>query len=269
MGNRMSSIWLALVLILFLAVPGKAQIAVSAEMAANSAYDWRGITLVDQAVLQPAASVAFTGFSFGAWANVETIAPDGHDHWGMLGEHESGLGEVDIWAEYGKSIDTPGVGLDLAFGGIYYFFPVPDGDNTHTTELYGRFGIDHPLLPVMPSVTAYYDVDAVDGLYLEGSVGYEIEASHTITLELHSVTGYSVSQGGLGGYFAENGLTHSELTTAVALAAGPVHIVPAAHFQLSIDEATKHHGDNTKFWFGLGVSWHGVLPTVANSSGNH
>ncbi len=242
----------------------QAEISLSAEAAANYHYVWRGITFVDGLVVQPGVSVGIAGLSAGVWANWEVSAPDGVNHFGMLGTDESGLGELDLWVEYGKSIETPGgVGVDLAAGFIYYMFPVVNGDNTHTEEVYASVGLNLPAAPVSPGLAVYYDFGVVDGLYIEPSVSASLPAGPMVSVDLGAVAGLSASQ---DGNFGENGFTHADLSAGLSLAAGPLSIAPALHFQISNAAATKIRSmtslnSGSKIWFGVAVGWEGLFPT--------
>lgn len=241
----------------------QAEVSLSAEAAANYHYVWRGITFVDGLVVQPGVAVSVAGLSAGVWANWEVSAPDGVNHFGMLGTGESGLGELDLWVEYARSIETPGVGLDLAAGFIYYMFPVVNGDNAHTEEVYASVGLNIPNAPVSPALAIYYDFGLVDGFYLEPSVSASVPAGPTVSVDLGATAGLSASQ---DGNFGENGFTHADLSAGLSLAAGPLSIAPALHFQISNAATTKIRSmtslnSGSKIWFGVAVGWEGLFPT--------
>lgn len=243
-------------------IRAQTDVVIGAQTTFSHAYVWRGVTFVDNAVVQPAVTVGVGSFNLGAWANAETTAPDGIDHFGMLGAGESGLGEWDLWAEYAHSFATQTVGIDVSVGGIHYRFPNPAGSDSHTTEFYTGVALDLPAVPIKPALAVFYDVDAVDGAYVEGSLAYSSFISPFATLEFASLTGYSVSQ---NGNFGENGLTHADFSSGVALAAGPVSIVPTLHFQLCNAAATRVRSltaldSGTKVWFGVAVGWEQTLP---------
>jgi hypothetical protein len=255
------------VIAVFLAAPASAQVTVGADLGVHSAYVWRGLTLSSKPVAQPDLWLAVPvgssgGITVGGWGNIELGKYDGADEISEGGgEGGPDLTEFNWWAEYGHSFGSAQVTL----GATGYIYPNDAGitSDANTIEIYGRLGFSHLL---SPEIAAYYDIDKIKGLYLEGSLGYDIAVSPSFTLTLGALAGLSAGQGvneddpSESFNFAENGLTHVDLSASTEFAAGPIAISPAFHFQISNDEFTKFNkpskpDESMKIWFGITLSW--------------
>lgn len=133
------------------------------DAAFNNKYLWRGLLLTDGPVLQPSATVAWYRFSFNIWGNLDL-----DDANNMSGE----FNEVDYTIDYSTEVFGP---LDGSVGFIVYDFP--NTPFATTTEFYVGLGLD---VPLSPSLTAYFDIDEVDGIYLNGSIGHSVELPEVI-----------------------------------------------------------------------------------------
>jgi hypothetical protein len=259
--------FLGVIALTLLAPAATAQVTVGADLGLHSAYIWRGVTLSSKPVAQPDLWVSLPvgargAITFGGWGNIELGKYDDADEisegGGLAGPD---LTEFDWWAEYAHSFGT----AELALGATGYVYPNDAGitDEANTIEIYGRLGFAHVL---SPRVSAYYDLDKIKGLYLEGSLGYDVPVSQSFTLSLGALAGLSAGQGineddpDESFNFAGNGLTHVDLSASTEFAAGPFAISPAFHFQISADEATKFNtpskpDESVKIWFGITFSW--------------
>ena len=253
---------------LILAAPAaSAQVTVGADLGIHSAYVWRGLTLSSKPVAQPdlwlSLPVGGSGaITVGGWGNVELGKYDGADEISEGGgEGGPDLTEFDWWAEYAHSFGQ----AEFVFGATGYVYPndlvLTSDDNT--IELYARVGLANVL---SPRISAYYDIDKIKGFYLEGTIGYDVPVSESFAISLGALAGLSAGQGinqddpNESANFAENGLTHIDLSAATEFAAGPFAISPAFHFQISNDEFTKFNkpskpDESIKIWFGVTFSW--------------
>ena len=84
-----------------------------------SRYVWRGADFGESLSVQPALSVAGSGFELGAWASYATD-PDG-----------AGVNELDLWLGY--TIETESSG-SFSFGATDYYFPAPDAPDLFNFE---------------------------------------------------------------------------------------------------------------------------------------
>jgi uncharacterized protein Gcw-chp len=253
--------------------PAAAQVTVGADAPLLSGYVWRGVTYSNKPVVQPDVWVNLKGLTLGAWANVELAKYDGSNDISENGGNSAGVAEVDFWAEYART--TANVSWKL--GWIIYVFdmndPPPAGrfglySAFDTHEFYGQASVSG--LPVTPTLYVSYDADKVNGLYVQPSVSYGWKAAPKVTINLTGLAGFSGGQGvspdDFAANFAENGLTHVDLSASTSFAAGPVSIAPSFHFQISHDAFAKANGaevnnqdKDVKLWAGVGLSWSRAL----------
>ena len=262
----------ALALALVTARPLSAQVSVGVDLGAYSAYVWRGLTFTSGPVLQPDLwlSVPIGGnasFTAGGWFNVEIGKYDNpQDDLSESGGTSSlNVAEFDWWGEFGTSVGN----ATITLGATGYRFPNDAGFTKvfNTIEVYAKVGLGTVL---SPNFQAYYDVDNVKGLYLQGSVSHGLALSPSFTLTLGATAGLSAGQGcepnssmactASGFNFFDNGLTHVDFSAGTSFSAGSVTISPVFHFQISSDEFTKIRtptklDESAKIWFGLAMNW--------------
>jgi len=257
-----------------LSAPGtvSGQVVLTGDGGAFNSYVWRGVTLTNQVVLQPDAylTVPAGGGSLvvGAWGSIEPGRYDDPVHHLSEGGGTSSFNatEVDVWAEYGHSL---GPKLTGTLGSVLYLFPNQLGltnDVNRTVELYGKLQAG---VPLSPKLAAWYDVDKVKGLYLEGSLAHPIPAVPGFPVTLGALAGFSVSQGINPddpteiANFAKNTLTHVDLSATGALSVGPVVVSPTLHFLILNDDFTRITRPGTtkdvKAWAGLTLAWSKAL----------
>ncbi len=259
---------------LFIMAPmASAQVTVGADIGVFSAYTWRGLTLSSKPVIQPDLYLSIPlgagAITVGGWGNIELGKYDGtNDISEGGGAAGPDLTEFDWWAEYATSIRKATVTL----GVTGYVYPNDFGitSDANTIELYGRVGLATVL---SPRISAYYDVDKIKGLYLEGSISHPIAITPAFSLTLGALAGLNAGQGcepdsngvcqaTTSFNFFDNGLTHVDLSVSTSFGTGSLYFGPAFHFQINSDEATKFHNadpgkfdESTKIWFGMTVSW--------------
>jgi hypothetical protein len=256
-----------------LSVPADAsgQVVVTSDAGAFNAYVWRGVTLTNRFVLQPDLYVTFPAGGgsvvLGGWGSIEAGQYDDPVNDLSEGGGTSGFNatEVDLWAEYGHSL---GSNLTGTFGGILYLFPNDAGltnEVNRTVELYGKLQAG---IPLSPKLSAWYDVDKVSGLYLEGSVTQPL-AIPGFPVTLGALAGFSAGQGPNENdptqiaNFASNTLTHVDLSASGALAIGPLAVAPTLHFLILNDELTQITkpavSRDVKAWAGVTLTWSKAL----------
>jgi uncharacterized protein (TIGR02001 family) len=249
--------------------PAAAQTEFGIDVGAFSSYVWRGITLTSKPVLQPDLWLSFpiggASLTFGGWASVDIGSYDGSDDIAEGGGSSFNLAEFDPYAEIGYTLGK----AELTWGVTGYIYPNDAGltSDINTWEVYGKVGLDAPL---SPSIAAYYDIDKVKGLYVEGSLAHGLPLGAS-TLNLTALAGLSAGQHCSGGdallgtcdhaaNFQGNGLTHLDFSAGIDFEAGALTISPVFHLQVSQDELTKiNNGSDTdedfKIWGGVTVSW--------------
>ncbi|NOY80121.1 MAG: hypothetical protein GXP31_03855 [Kiritimatiellaeota bacterium] len=143
-------------------------------------YVWRGQLLTDDPVIQPSATLSWKGLSLNVWGSID--ATDVNEGSG----EEYRLQEVDYTLSYGF---TPTEGLDLEAGFITYTFP---GTGLYTTEeVYGSVSLSR--LPLTPTLAVYYDVDEVEGFYVNLSVDHTFQLTEKLALGLGAGIGWADS----------------------------------------------------------------------------
>jgi hypothetical protein len=241
----------------------QAQATVGADLGLFSGYVWRGISVTNRPVGQPNAYVAFpagkTTVTVGGWANVDLGRYDDSDDFSQSGGVSSfNVAEFDPWAE----VSVPAGKATLTGGVIGYVFPNDFGftDELNTWEVYGKVGL---AVPLSPKLAVYYDVDKVNGAYLEGSVAHSVPLG-SVSLALGALAGFSAGQAEADdpdelNNFAENGFTHLDLSAGVPFPVGIFSITPALHFVVNGDENTKFTSpgeeNDVKLWGGFTISW--------------
>jgi hypothetical protein len=261
------------------AVPGHAQTEVGVDLDVFSSYVWRGLSLTNKPVAQPAVWASFpagnAAITLGGWASIDLGKYDdlADDVSESGGSSAFNFAEFDPYAE----VSFP-VGKATLTGGITaYLYPNDeDAPNqfflltsaANTVEIYGKIGFDAPL---SPELSIYYDVDKIKGAYFQGAVSHSLAASEKVSIDLGAVAGVSAGQGlpddpfsDESANFVDDGFTHLDLSAGVPFTAGAFSITPVIHFQISGDEATKFTSpsnldEDVKLWGGVSIGWSKVL----------
>ena len=242
------------------AAPATAQVTLGWDVAGFSSYVWRGVTLSGKPVIEPDLYLTIplgkASLTAGGWANIELGKYDGGDISEGGGLAGPDLTEFDWWGEIGLPVGV----ATLTGGATGYIYPNDAGltKDFNTIEIYGKVALSTPL---SPKLSAYYDVDKVKGLYVEGSVSHGIPIG-AATLTFGALAGWTGGQEvgtDFGANFADNGLTHVDLSAAAGFSAGPVSITPSFHFVIANDDFTKFGNQgklhDTKIWGGVTISW--------------
>ncbi|HET6580085.1 MAG TPA: TorF family putative porin [Gemmatimonadales bacterium] len=256
---------------LAIATPAHAQARVGADMGILSSYVWRGLSLTNKAVAQPDLYVTFpagrAAVTVGGWANVDLGKYDdpGSDLSESGGLSALDLAEIDPWAE----ISVPAGKVTLTGGALLYIFPNDAGftSGSNTVELYAKAALDAAL---SPRLAVWYDIDKVNGAYIEASVAHSLALDEKTSLSLGALAGFNAGQSvpeGPGSTdlasFHDDGFTHLDLSAGVPLAAGAIAILPALHVVIGGDEFTRTtspgRAHDVKLWGGATVSWSRAL----------
>lgn len=255
------------------ATPGHTQATFGVDLDLFSSYVWRGVTYTNKPVAQPAVWVSFpagnASITAGGWANIDLGKYDNASDISESGGTSAfNFAEFDPYAE----VSFP-VGKATLTGGVTaYIYPNDDPGFTsdaNTVEIYGKVGLDAPLAP---ELSVYYDVDKIKGAYIEAGVSHSLPASEKISVDLGAVAGFSAGQGipddplsDESFNFADNGLTHFDLSAGVPFSAGVFSITPVLHVVINVDDATKvtkfdettglPNSKDVKLWGGVSFSW--------------
>ena len=257
-----------------------AQAEIGAELGLFSAYIWRGLSLTNKPVVEPDIWLSFpagnASLTVGGWANIDLGQYD--DPEGDISESGGissfNLSEFNPYAEVG----FPAGKATLTGGIIGYIYPNDLTDESNgglnsdfnTWELYGKAELD---VPLSPSLAVFYDIDKIDGAYIEAGVAHSLPLSEKLTLDLGALAGFSAGQDAdlddAGNpqaeffNFQENGFTHLDLSAGLPLTAGVFSITPVIHFVINGDELTKFTSptdeSDVKLWGGVSFGWSRTL----------
>ena len=185
----------------------ESDVGVGLDVAALSSYMWRGQTLNDKMAAQPSLTASKAGFALNAWANVN-----------VDGAYEGEFSEVDLTASYSTTLGPVALGAGI----VQYLFPnqtlaVEDGEDVAypgTVEVYASVGL--PDVPLAPTLTAYRDVDEIDGTYGMLGVGHSFELAEMASLSLSASLGAADADYNAG-YFGVDDAALNDLTVGAAL----------------------------------------------------
>jgi len=254
------------------AEPAAAQATIGWDASLFSSYVWRGLTYTNKPVLQPDLYVTIplgsASFTAGGWANIDIAKYDGSSDLSESGGSSAfNLAEFDWWGEFGIPVGK----ATLTAGGTGYLFPNKASSckigpcftsDANTIEIYGKVALD---VPLSPKVSAYYDVDLIKGLYIEGSIshGFPVGPKELTLGALAGWTGGQEEDSDKSFNFADKGITHIDLSASMGFEAGSLSITPSIHGVFGQDELTKFTKSNSKadfkVWGGFTISWSKAL----------
>lgn len=266
---------------LFGSTPAQAQATVGADLDLFSSYVWRGLSLTNKPVAQPALYISFPAgnaeVSVGGWASIDLGKYDdlADDISESGGSSAFNFAEFDPYAE----ISFPVGKATLTGGATAYIYPNDENapndfflltSDANTVEIYGKAALD---VPLSPELSIYYDVDKIKGAYIEGAVSHSLALSEKTSLDLGALAGFSAGQGvsddpDESANFFDDGFTHLDLSAGIPFTAGAFSLTPVLHFQISGDEITKitspsNLDKDVKVWGGVSISWSKALGEVA------
>ncbi|MBN2161904.1 MAG: MipA/OmpV family protein [Pontiellaceae bacterium] len=131
---------------------------VTAEAALLSSYVWRGQVYNNDAVLQPQITVSHMGFSLNVWGNYNLAGKD-------CGGVSSDFSEIDFSLAYNVPFNLSD--MEIVVGATHYTFPNTGVESTSEVFVNGAITTFEDLVvPVIPSVTLFGDVDEARGTYV-------------------------------------------------------------------------------------------------------
>ena len=211
--SSLSSIVMIVLIVTTTFLPAMAKdvvISVETEALVVSKYIWRGLEVNEDPVLQPSLTVAYGGFSFNIWGNMD-LTDFGEDECIYTSDCESRAGqftEIDLTLDYSHSFDK----FTLGGGIISYQFPNWD-ESEDTHEVYVAMSYDCLLAPAL---TIYYDFDEVDGFYANFSVGHSFAINDKVGVDLSGNIGYGDSDYNIA-YFGVDDRALVDVNCSIAL----------------------------------------------------
>jgi hypothetical protein len=163
---------------------GDGEVSGSASMGILNRYVFRGYRLGGgSAVIQPALSVSYRGFSASFWGNIDLnekatpcFVPDRPG--------QMSFNETDLVLSYGRSLGK----LDLSAGFIYYGTKyVAETQEIYAAVSYAIFG--------RPTLAVYRDIGAYPGTYFLLSIGQSFPLTKRVTLDVGASAAYFSGDG--------------------------------------------------------------------------
>lgn len=236
---------LTLVLFVFLAVNLKSEDSsggFSYQLDLTSRFIFRGIDLLsdNNPAIQPSITYVFgdSGFSlnvFGSFALSERYKC-------------KYLDEIDLTLAYAfKTPETYSLVVGFTNYGFWFSQAQKLKDKT-TQEFFVEAGL--PGVLFSPKLTAYYDVNLGDGLYLELTGSHEIALNKNISLNLNTTLGYNAGQWIPEG--AKTGFSDLTIGAAVPFRAGKITLSPFVNYTFVFLDAIDLELEN-EFWFGISM----------------
>ena len=221
-----------------------------------SAYVWRGLTVVNRPVLQPslelATSLGRVGVTGSVWSNIELGRYDGASDLSESGGTSAfNVAEIDPSLEL--SLPLGSHALAVGVDGFFYTNHAGLTSDDAAAEVYVKLALDWP---GSPALGWWRDVTSIDGSYLEGSLQHSFALGETVSLDLWTNAGWSLSQG--GGNFARDGFTHWEGSLGVSWAWRGVTFAPWVSIVFAHDPWTRFvsatERRDVKAWAALSIS---------------
>ncbi len=204
---------------------------------AVSRYIWRGMDVLsdDKPALQGDLCFSHnpTGMFFDIWGSAAVTDRD------VYGDYD----EVDFTAGWDGSL-SPSVGISA--GLIVY--TVPKIDDSRTEEFY--VGVGLTTAPTSPTVTAYYDFDKAEGLYLGLTGGYDYSFNPGATVNWNYWVGYNAGQWDMDPALREVGTS-----VGVQWSVGNAYFGPSFSYTYVADDQVNDDSGEYVFSFTLGHSW--------------
>jgi hypothetical protein len=219
---------------------------------------WRGIKRSDAWVAQlggyATRRVAGLHAGVGGWLNWQfdrTAA-------GQLSDAAPGtrsVTEVNGWAEVSREL----LHADLRLGVVRYWYPASGAGSArtaafNTTELYARGHLVRA--PLRPAATIWYDVDRLDGAFLEGSLVQAVPVVVAVAnLDLGLSAGVNLGQHrDSTGNAAERGLAYLDFSASLSCGVGTFSCRVVLHHQRNLDPIPRRAGPFAT-WVSLGAGY--------------
>jgi len=223
-------------------------LSIGADVTFSSKYVWRGLLLTDGPVMQAGATVAWKGLSLNLWGNLDLDDVNGN-----RGE----FNEMDITLDYTHELIGP---LSGSVGLVFYDFP--NTPFNATTEIYAGLSAD---VLLQPSLTAYFDIDEADGVYLSLDVGHSFELpdlAENVSAALDLSAGFGWGDADYNRFYfgaASSGFSdfHSSLSLPISLGEY-VTVAPSVGYHCVLDDDLRAgvvDDDNIVYGITLSVSF--------------
>ncbi len=234
----------------------EAKVTGSASVGVFSQYMFRGYELSSgSAVIQPALSISYKGFSAGFWSNIDS-EENGTQSFVPDRPGRKSFNETDLTLSYTYSMGKVG----LTGGYIYYGTKYA----SETEELFLSATYD---IITKPTLTVYRDITSFPGTYINLSLSHSVPVYKDISLDLGASAGYFAGDDdafrtdvGTGKKYAafHDGMLKAGFTIPVLK---NTSVQPIAQYWFPLSGKAKEHGynpnghlDNT-FIYGVNMTY--------------
>ena len=227
------------ILIVFLSLPliGK---NFNAQVDFTSRFIWRGFDLLpdNNSALQPSLTYDFgdSGFSLNVFTSFALTDRDIYKY----------ADEIDLTLTYAlKTQESLSLVLGFTNYGWWFAHDFTFEDNT-TQEFFVELGF--PKVPFSPKLTAFYDINLGDGLYVQLEGGHSLPLRGELNLDLAATLGYNA-----GLYLPEGQDTgFSDLTIGASLPIklGSLTLSPFVNYTFVFLDAVN---EDNELWFGASL----------------
>lgn len=217
----------------------EAKVTGSASVGVFSQYMFRGYELSSgSAVIQPALSISYKGFSAGFWSNIDS-EENGTQSFVPDRPGQKSFNETDLTLSYTYSIGKVG----LTGGYIYYGTKYA----SETEELFLSATYD---IITKPTLTVYRDITSFPGTYINLSLSHSVPVYKDISLDLGASAGYFAGDDdafrtdvGTGKKYAafHDGMLKAGFTVPVLK---NTSVQPIAQYWFPLSGKAKEHGHN-------------------------
>ena len=218
--------------------------SVSLDQSFSDKYIWRGIRLNEEGVNQGALDVSYEAGDLGTvgvkvWYNFDLDSEN----------NESGdFSEVDYTLYWERTFDA----LTLGAGFIYHDFSEVNMGSTQ--EIFISAAVD---MVLNPKLTVFYDLNEVDGFYIDLSIGHSIDLDVLdATLDFGASLGYADDDQASFYYAgAESGFTNYSLSTAVNFPLlENITLTPSVVYYGLLEDADNQNMADDDFVFGVNLN---------------
>jgi hypothetical protein len=228
-------------LIVFLSLPliGK---AFNFQVDVTSRFIWRGFDLLpdNNSALQPSLTYDFgdSGFSLNVFASFALTKPDE-----IFEDYKN---EIDLTLTYALKT-SKNISIVLGFTNYGWWFAEDFNFEDHTTqEFFVELGF--PKVLFGPKLTAIYDINMYDGLYVKLSGGHSVSIGGGLALDISATLGYNGGFNPVEG--ADTGFSDLTIGASVPFKLGGLTLSPFVNYTFVFLDAVN---EDNELWFGASL----------------
>jgi len=227
------ALWICLFAIAWL--PG----AVAPQVDLVSRYVWRGFDLLpdNHAAIQPSLTIDLgaSGFSLNVWSSFALAQRD-------LFKYSD---EIDLTLSYEFAMPE---GWELSAGFIHYGYWFAEDfsfkDST-SEEVYAT--VTRTDLPLLPTLSLYYDFNLGSGLYVTLGGSHELKVNEKVIVEAGGLIGFNSRQ-----YIDRTGFSDIDLYLNAPLTLGRLTLTPSLNVMIPLMDEVN---EDVEFWFGFSAAF--------------